>query len=868
MSLTSFLVSRSWASNRLRTALTVLGVALGVAIVVAIYVMDHNTIKSRQLDQNPEQGPVDLVVWPQQGARSAEQVRSDLASRSGVAAVGIWLQARATLQRPSQRTDCPVVVYGLDPLPTGAFGHYFVADGRDLLPQDGEAAVLLGQEAARILGVKPGDKLVFGDPPTPQRVECKDGVLRLLPRDDSRPPFRQEVEVAGILSRDRVGRRDFGQVVVCARSLALRVPRMGPDQFQLQRVYGADLDRLRAALESDYVVQDLRAAMIGEAADERAFRNGLKVLGCLALLLGMFGVFQTLSQSLVARVKQLGLLRCLGVGRSGVMRIFLLDALLMGVLGSGLGVLGGLLLADILKGLQISSLGSMKEWKTFEVPLLPVAWTALLGVLFTMAGALFPLWRARSVPAMAILQSRGMGPGQPGNVDLLKGVNVWLFGMLVVVLPLAYLAMTPLVSEEGRETLVVLAQLVGMLLSFGGLLLLSPVLVVALGRVILWPLSLPWALAGFLCKKVLQQRPGRLAAAVCGLAAVLLALLGLKSLTASLRAEVNEFAREALDDRVFLEGDPMTPEVAETLRSVEGVAAIEAQEGLVLPGFLLGGLSLAAIADRDGALEAFPELQRRYADTERRSLVVSERLAAKMGWQQGKIVPLRDRNGVPQAYDVLLVSDKSGYQPSERAWAVAAPHWLRHDFCVGAQSVERVTLKLQPGADPDVVRERAALRLPSACSKGKRTGDWIHGYHLRDVDRDFVIFDLLLLLILVLAGVSLLNGMTIAALGRIREIGVLRALGVSTSTLRTSFMLEGALVGLLAAVVALLLCWPMAYLLISGLNRVAWMHAPLRLPVFWMVLVPFVALATGLGAAVLPGMRSARISPSESVRYE
>src|SRR5260221_13447973 len=62
VSLTSFVVCRNWASNRLRALLSVLGVAFGVAIVVAIYVMDHNTIRSRQLAKDPQRGPDELEV--------------------------------------------------------------------------------------------------------------------------------------------------------------------------------------------------------------------------------------------------------------------------------------------------------------------------------------------------------------------------------------------------------------------------------------------------------------------------------------------------------------------------------------------------------------------------------------------------------------------------------------------------------------------------------------------------------------------------------------------------------------------------------------------------------------------------------------
>ena len=84
MSLTSFIVSRNWASSRLRILLTLVGVAMGVAIVVAIYVMDFNTIQSRLLQQDPQRGWVDLEVLPKAVDVAPEEVRADLLAREGV----------------------------------------------------------------------------------------------------------------------------------------------------------------------------------------------------------------------------------------------------------------------------------------------------------------------------------------------------------------------------------------------------------------------------------------------------------------------------------------------------------------------------------------------------------------------------------------------------------------------------------------------------------------------------------------------------------------------------------------------------------------------------------------------------------------
>ncbi|MGE3171342.1 MAG: ATP-binding cassette domain-containing protein [Planctomycetota bacterium] len=858
-----FVVWKSWASNRLRTGLTLLGIALGTAIVVAIYVMDHNTIQTRYLLQNPERGPVDLELAPA-APKPRAAVVDDLRARSGIAQVAIWREARAqVLSAGGASVD--VQVFGLEPLPALGFAHYELLQGRDLADDDGEGAVLLGAEAARILAVAPGDAVTLRQPQAGARFECKDGQLRALPAPTTEP-LTVTVTVAGVLAPQRLGRRNFGQVVVGARALAERLVPGASDWFHVRKVYGADLDRLQRDLRAaDYVVADQRQAQLGEAADERAFRNGIKVLGCLALLLGMFVVFQTLSHSLVARVRLLGLLRCLGASGAAVGRIFLGEALLLGVLGSALGLGLGIGLAALLAEAQISSLGGGKAWLVFELPLVPMLWTAGLGVLFTVAGALFPLWRARQLPALWILRQRGLGQKGDGQ-DLLKGVNLWLFVLLVLVLPLAYLAMTPLVAEEGRETLYVLLEMGGMVGAIGGLLLLAPAVVGVGGRLLLLPARWLWPLPTFLCGKSVHRQAGRIAAGVVGLSAVLLAFLGLESITASLHGDVRAFAGAALHGRAFTEVPVRTAAACADWLTLPGVAAVEPIEGEVHGSFLLRGFAVEHAAAPGGALEGLPDGARRYADPRVRTLVASRRLALKMDWRDGSLVALRDRNQVPVSYEVLCVSDRSGYVPSEQAWAICSPHWLRTDFCIGAASVTNVTLRLDPGVNPDLVGDRLRGREPAMIRY--KTGAGIEDYHQRDVNRDFYLFELLLAAILVLAGTGLLNGMTISAIGRVRELGTLRALGVGPRELRRSLLLEGLVTGLLAAALALALAVPVAHVLVAGLNRVAALQAPTVLPVAWFWLVPAIGVVVGVAAAWLPAQRAARQDPASAVRYE
>jgi len=840
-------------------------VALGVAIVVAIHVMDHNTIRSRLLERQADFGAVDLELVPLQPGRDPTDVRQRLQTLPAVRDVGILHPGLVSVGQ-GEAIAGTAQVYGLSPLPATAFGHYRIDEGADLQDLDGDAQALIGRDLADALRVRVGDRLRLSRPQATPRAVCHGGRRVAVAETETAPTAPAEVTVKGVLARERLGRRNLGYVVVTSYALAHRLAPNERTLFQINRQSGSSIDRLRQDLAGDFQVLDDRSALLGESADERAFRNGVKVLGCLALVLGMFVVFQTLSQSLVERLKQIGLLRCLGAGRRAVASIFVLDALATAVIGAGLGIVLGLLLAFVLQSLHVSTLGVGKKVRTFEIPLGPILWTAALGVLFTLAGAGFPLFKARNVSPLRVLHARGLDEeGEAGGAYVLRGVNTFLFFMLVLVLPGAYLAMTPLLSQEGRETLLVLAQLGAMLLLFGGALLVAPSIVRRIGVALLWPVRRLLRLPVFITEKALVRSSGRFAASVCGLAVVLLALVSLKHITYALRGEVREFGAVTMRDRLFLRCDrPVTVAAAERLASVDKVLQVDVFEGRAQQApFELSGFELGRLLRPGGPLLGDDERTRAYESS--RSVVVSRRLAQMRHLAAGDALAVLTDEG-PKPYTVLAVSDAAGFFPDERAWAVAAPRWLREDFCVEDQCVDRIVLGLAPFANPDAILAQARQLVPEAT--WAKTGDWLINYHTRDVTRDFFLFDVLLALILLLAGIGLVNAMTIAAMGRAREIGVLRALGMRRLALRQTYLLEGVLVALLATGIVWVAGVPLGAMVVAGLNQVAGLEAPVIVPWPWFVAVPVLALLVGVLAAVLPATRALRESPAESVRYE
>lgn len=862
MRLTFFVVWKSWVSNPLRTALSVLGVALGVAIVTAIHVIDHNTIESRLRLMRPDFGRVDLELMPLQSGRAPADVRNELASHPDVGAVGVLQQGIATVTAPSGR-EFAVPVFGLSPLPTTSFAHYLVREGEDLSDLDGESGVLIGQRLAKLAEVSPGDRLIVARPAAAVRTRCVQGERIVVDPSQEFVPFSAEVVVKGILADSRLGARNENVVLVSSFSLARDLAPQPRPLYQINRKAGVDVDRLRQELAADFDVLDNRSALLGEKSDERAFRNGVKVLGCLALVLGMFVIFQTLSQSLVERLKQIGLLRALGTGRRTIGSVFLLDASATATLGTALGIGGGIALAYGLQRLNFSTLGRGKRIVTFELPAEPLLWTAVIGITFTLMGAAFPLWKARNLPALDVLAARGMRAGsEGGETYVLRGVNVFLFAMLVLVLPGAYLAMTPILSEEGREARIVLIELGAMILLFGGVLLMAPRLVQILGRILLAPFKRVAPLSSFLVVKAMQQSPGRFAAAVCGLSVVLMAMLALKSITSGLSEEARQFGRGTMQDRLFVKCDPVNLELAQRLYEIDGVAGGEFYEGRVDVRFPLRGVPADRLAG-EGALWADdPAAAQAYR--EQRGLVISTRLAHLRGKGAGDTISLVTDEG-PVDYQVLAVSDRFGFFPDERAWAIASPRWLRRDFCADAR-IDRMALRLEPGAPVHAVLNAVRDVLPSA--PWAKTGRELTAYSVRDIGLDFFLFDVLLGLILLLAGIGLVNTMTIAALGRTREIGVLRALGMSKRALRATFLMEGGVVALLSAALSVGLAVPLGMIVMRGLNEVAGLQAPYIVPWRYVGLVPLLACATGVLAAILPGVRALRESPAEAVRYE
>jgi putative ABC transport system permease protein len=648
---------------------------------------------------------------------------------------------------------------------------------------------------------------------------------------------------------------------------------------------GVDIAARRAAVRAalpDAAVDSAVTAAIGEEPDERAFRNGVRVAGVLALVLGLFVIFHALSIALLQRMRTIAILIALGLTRGAIARLFLLEATLIAGVGAALGALLGLALA---KGLLVSGLTTLGVVEggvqLFVVPWRQVLTLALLGFALALAGAAHPLWRSRSWSPDLILRTRDL----PAGRGVFERVDLFFAAVLLVCIPLVYFFTIEVIGRDAERVLVVF---LGGLAAFALILAalhLAPWLLGALIRLSLWPARRFLPLETELVHRSMAGLFGRVVVGVGGLALVAAALVALRGMTDSLRGEVRAFADAALRAKLFVtlvphdEQDPRS--IAEFRdRPLEGewLRTWSAAQPEVV-GYEIASLRLDAPFPiralppeqaRWGLLQERPDLRERFADARQPGLLISRRLAAFEPelLRRGTIaLPARTRSGAIEVR-VLGVCDDYGIFQTERSFGVIAPEFFRLFQCMDPEQISAFTLKLRSSAEAAAVAQRLERELGARFGVRWKTGEEKLAFELADIDRDFFLFDVILALVAILAGLGLLHSLWIAALERVREIAILKAVGFTPGQVRVLFGLEALTTGALGGIFGVLLGVPLLWLVIRGLRALSGLDLPFALPWSWMALAALLGALLGLAAGLLPAWRASRLEPAPQLRGE
>ena len=400
---TASLAIRSLRARPLRTTLTMFGVMLGVAVILAISTTNLSTLEAITAIFSQTSGKAHLAVNLSKvgtdGFPSDTLLRVENMDSVQAAAPVIRGQALlANKTSPSQVglsmfgvTPGGLLIYGVDPGRDVLARDYKIVEGQFLSQDDRGHHIVLVKNYADAEGIELGDKIT---------LQTEVGGA--------------QVRVVGFMAKEGPGQTNNGAFGVMPLPAVEKIfHRSGElDQIDVVAAPGSEsgrgLEELRRAIQEhlgpDYAVT--YPAMQGQRVSQMltGYQMGLNMFSAIAIFVGAFLVFNAFSMTVVERTREIGILRTLGMTRRQVLRQILAEAFIIGVAGSALGILTGVLLARGLISIMALVIG--QEVAALQVPATGVVMAAVVGLVVTLAAAAIPAWQASRVSPLEALRVR------------------------------------------------------------------------------------------------------------------------------------------------------------------------------------------------------------------------------------------------------------------------------------------------------------------------------------------------------------------------------------------------------------------------------------------------------------------------------
>lgn len=824
--------------------LSLLGIALGVAVVVSIDLSIDSARRAFVLSNEAVLGA------------STHQLRG------GPVGIDEQLYVRLRERLPALRA-APVVE-----------GHGAAADGVALrllgIDVFAEAAfrprlrdaVLASSERLAAFMTTPGAALVSAD--TAARLGVAVGEQFFVTINGRQ---RALTLTALLATEDALATAAMADVIVTdiATAQAL-LDRMGRLSSVDLRLAPGELDALQALLPAGVRVE--RAGSGAELAERMtgAFNLNLVMLGLLAVVVGMFLVYNTVTFSVVQRRALIGALRVIGVTRNQIFALILAEAAVVALVASLAGLVLGVLLAEQLVGLvsrTINDLYFAVSVRELHVTPMVLAKGALVGLAAALAAAAVPAFEAtRVAPRAAMARS---------STELRMRQRLPWLG---VAGGLALLLALLLMGLPGESTGVGFAALFTLVC---GCALLAPGATLLLLRVF-QPLT-AW-LGGWLGRLALRgvaANLSRTAVAIAALTVALSATVGVGVMVDSFRRSVADWLDLTMraDFYVGLPGSPgeraIAPAIIARISALPGVADLSAGRGVQVLAELSGGERRVELVVLKMARKSYAGFKLLAGDPGRvwpafdqaGAVLVSESLARHEGLAPGAKLRLLGDAGM-HGFPVAAVF--RDYGSEHGSIVMARTTYERHwdDDTVS-------TIGVYAAEDADKPQLMAAVRAAVAGEQQLvvRASGAIKKASMEVFDRTFTVTSVLRALTTIIAFVGILSALMALALERGREIAVLRAQGLTPGQVWQLVQTQTGVMGLIAGLLSIPVGIAMALVLILVINLRSFGWS-MEVHVDPMILLQSVAMAVAaaLLAGIYPAHRMASISPAGALRED
>ncbi len=584
----------------------------------------------------------------------------------------------------------------------------------------------------------------------------------------------------------------------------------------------------------------------------------LLAFGGIALFVGAFVIANSLSITIAQRTREFATLRTLGASRRQVLGSVIVEALVMGILASVVGLLLGLLLGKGLfrlfdaVGFTLPNNGLTVENRTIVVAL-------AVGIIVTLLASLRPAIRATRVPPIAAVREGATLP--EGRFHRFRGLGA----ALTALIGLAALLYGLFASGLGTKQVLIWIG-VGALLIFIGVALFSAHLVVPMAHALGWPATKMGGAAGVLARDNSQRNPQRTAST----AAALMIGLALVTLVATLAAGIIGTFNSAVDDLARGQFYAITAQnnfspipvsaakAAAKTPGLESIASVRAGETSVFGNTRL----LTAVEPTIGTVINLDWTQGSQAVLSRLGddgAFVDDGFAKNHDLSVGSGFSLLTPTGENLLFTVQGIfkppAGGSPFGPVTISSAVFDRYYQQPK-----NVYTFVTMKGGVTEANTAALDSALKPFPNAKVADGEQFKTDQASGLKSVLN--VLYVLLALSVLV-SFFGIVNTLVLTVFERTREIGMLRAIGMTRRQIRRMIRHESVITSLIGAVIGIVLGIALAALLISRVKEITFFMPWTQLVVFMVA-----AIVVGIVAAIFPARRAAKLNPLEALQYE
>lgn len=841
---------RHLLQHKAQLVLSVVGVALGVAVVLAIDLATQSARTAFEVSAETVAGRSTHEIVSELGRldeRLLERLRREVGLHESAPVIEGYASSPLL---PGEALR----ILGIDPFSEAPFRPFVAGDPGEAdvgaLLTTPRAVVLSAPTAARAgVGIADTLPILVGGRPIALQVV---GVVE--PLDEL-----SRVGLGGVLLLDISTAQEALGLVGGLTRIDLRLP---PEDPRTER----RLAEIRALLDPRETVSAAGATADAMAGMIDAFDVNLTALSLLAMIFGMFLIYNAMTFSVVQRRELLGRLRALGVTRAEVLRTILVEAAWIGAVGAALGAAAGLALGQGLVRLvtrTINDLYFVVSVEGVDVEVALVVKAVALGIGTTLLAALpAALEAAGSEPRLAMLRSVHEAKAQR----------------------LAPRAAIAGLATAGLGGALLLLPGDGLVLGFGalffvvaGLALLTPMGALLLTAAARPALSRLAGALGLVAARGVVRSLGRTAPAIAALAVAVSVTVGLGVMIQSFRSSLERWLATTLvaDVYVSLPG-PSASRATGTLPA-DLVASFVAHPAVVSHSTYRG----VDVVDSAGTyrllgLELAPETERAFELIDREpdqvfwssfragaGAIVSEPFAHRRGLRRGERVRLPTPQGGNGPVVLATFRDYGSDQGAVIIERALYERWF------GDPGPTSLALFLDEDEDSEAVARDLLALVPPGLTVEVQTNDVLRSASLEVFDRTFEVTAVLRLLAFVVAFVGVLSALMALELERARELGVMRAWGLEPAELRRLVVTQTGLMGLVAGVLALPMGLALSAVMIFVINERAFgWTLDMQIGAGVLLQALGLALLAALLAGLYPAWRMSRASPAVALRAE